>query len=184
MIGKDFYVYVVEIKEGSKKLFINYTKNESVKSRFEKFKHDKFQLENPVLRKDLYFANPLKNQSEAEMECQRLMRALEKDGYETIAGAAVLSKNKWYINAIVDKYNPSEIYLGISRYSPSIRLKQINANFFRPRIMKDWAKVTLLNDETSNLFFVSKNEVKETASELKKRLKNKGLKVYTFYSYS
>ncbi len=171
-----FYVYAIQISHYPTVLAVNYAVN--INRALQKFKHAHPQIKDSILRPELYHSiRASKSAREAFGRAKELVRELESNGFEVIAGPPLYTKEyRCYVIEI--NGNPKHVYVGQTNYPIEKRFAQHVYKYHSARVLSRFDIITLREDLYANwpICFNSADSL-ENEKALFEHLKNRGFKV-------
>lgn len=117
-----FYPYVIQIGENETILYVNFASD--IQRAYQEFIRKHSLLRNSKLRVDLFDANAsYKSSKRAHTACANLIKKLEDQGFEVIAGTPLLNRY-WSLYVIEIGGDPMHVYVGETNYPIEKRLQQ------------------------------------------------------------
>jgi hypothetical protein len=171
-----FYVYCIQISHYPTVLAVNYATD--INRAFTKFRHAHPQIKDSVLRPDLYQNIPAsKSARQALSRARELIRDLEAQGFEVIAGPPLYT-NEYRCYVIEINGNENHVYVGQTNYPIDKRFQQHVYKYHSARVLSRYDILTLREDLCAHLP-PSYNQADSLAAEkaLYQDLKRRGFKV-------
>lgn len=171
-----FYLYVIQISHYSTVLAVNYALD--INKAFQKFRHAHPQIKDSILRPELYQSiRPSRSSREALNRTKELVRNLEAQDYEVIAGPPLYT-NVYRCYSIEINGNPNHIYVGQTNYLINKRFAQHVYHYHSARILRRYDIPTLREDLYADwpICYNSKDSLKNEKG-LYEHLKKQGFKV-------